>query len=175
MCELWCKRVCLQWCRYQGRILQMVVFGAKSRGKSIMSQFQRLRQLPHIELPARKRGLPNVITSGSKYLSIEIPQCKMRFLDSNNILPMALADLPEAFGIKEIAKGHFPHFFNGHDNKHVQQPRLPLIEYYHPEGMKPDRRKCFLQWYDAHKNDNFVFQELLKYCRWDVDILRKTA
>ncbi|WAR17795.1 hypothetical protein MAR_032389 [Mya arenaria] len=32
----------------------------------------------------------------------------------------------------------------------------------------------FMAWYDIHKNDAFDFQyELLKYCRSDVDILRK--
>lgn len=98
----------------------------------------------------------------------------MRFLDSINFLPMALADLPDVFGITEFTKGHFPHFFNRKENQYIQLPRLPLIHYYHPEGMKPDKRKSFLQWYDAHKNDNFVFQEeVLKYCRSDVDILRK--
>ncbi|WAQ94774.1 hypothetical protein MAR_007245 [Mya arenaria] len=40
--------------------------------------------------------------------------------------------------------------------------------------MKIDKRLEFLAWFDIHKNDAFDFQyELLKYCRSDVDILRK--
>ena len=37
-----------------------------------------------------------------------------------------------------------------------------------------ERRKEFLAWYEINKMDHFNFQEeLLKYCRSDVDILRK--
>jgi hypothetical protein len=42
-----------------------------------------------------------------------------------------------------------------------------------PDGMKSDDRETFLEWYTEHKKDTFDFQqELLKYCRSDVDILR---
>jgi hypothetical protein len=42
--------------------------------------------------------------------------------------------------------------------------------------MKPDKRQCFLQWYEEHKNDPFHFQEeLLRYRRSDVDILRQAC
>ena len=40
--------------------------------------------------------------------------------------------------------------------------------------MKPDLRVKFLAWYERHRNDSFDFQaELLRYCRSDVDVLRK--
>ena len=40
--------------------------------------------------------------------------------------------------------------------------------------MKPDKRKEFMTWYEEHKTDAFDFQkELLRYCRSDVDILRR--
>lgn len=47
--------------------------------------------------------LPEVITTGSKYMSISVPKCKIRFIDSINFIPMALGDMPDAFGEKELA------------------------------------------------------------------------
>ena len=51
--------------------------------------------------------LPEVITTGLKYMSIKVPACKLRFIDSLNFIPMALADMPQAFGENELAKGFF--------------------------------------------------------------------
>ena len=45
-----------------------------------------------------------------------------------------------------------------------------------PDGMKPDDRKKFFEWYNPLKQNNHVFdfaQEILAYCRSDVDILRR--
>ena len=42
--------------------------------------------------------------------------------------------------------------------------------------MKPDERAKFLKWYDDHVSENYIFdfkKEILKYCRSDVDILRR--
>jgi hypothetical protein len=48
------------------------------------------------------------------------------------------------------------------------------MNYYAPDGMKIDDRNKFMTWYETHKNDRFDFQEeLLAYCRSDVDILRR--
>ena len=52
----------------------------------------------------------------------------------------------------------------------------PISEYYCHNTMHPDDREVFMRWYEEHKGDRFVFQdELLKYCRTDVDILRKAC
>ncbi|WAR23027.1 hypothetical protein MAR_036696 [Mya arenaria] len=118
--------------------------------------------------------LPEVITNGTKFMSIKVPVCKIRFIDSINFIPMALADMAKAFGISELAKGYFPHLFNREENQTKTLTELPDLKYYTPDGMKIDKRLEFLAWYDIHKNDAFDFQyELLKYCRSDVDILRK--
>ncbi|XP_033756182.1 uncharacterized protein LOC117338926 [Pecten maximus] len=87
---------------------------------------------------------------------------------------MALAELPKAFGIEELAKGYFPHLFNRKENQEICMSHLPDKKYYHPDGMKPKRRKPFMEWYKNNKDHSFTFhEELLKYCRSDVDILRK--
>ena len=52
----------------------------------------------------------------------------------------------------------------------------PDIEYYNPDGMMPDARQKFLEWYNEVKNRGDVFdmaKEITKYCRSDVDILRR--
>ena len=117
--------------------------------------------------------LPEVITTGSKYMSIKVPACKIRFIDSLNFIPMALADMPQAFGQIELVKGFFPHLYNRVENQSSVLTHLPDISFYNPDGMKPETRTKFLQWYEQHKLDHFDFQkELLRYCRSDVDILR---
>ncbi|XP_052815380.1 uncharacterized protein LOC128242318 [Mya arenaria] len=118
--------------------------------------------------------LPDVITTGSKYMSITVSKCKIRFIDSINFIPMALADMPGAFGETELAKGYFPHLFNRRENQNVVLDHLPDMKYYCPDGMKPEKRRKFLTWYKQHEHDTFDFQkDLLRYCQSDVDILRK--
>ena len=118
--------------------------------------------------------LPEVITTGSKYMSIKVPACKIRFIDSLNFIPMALADMPKAFGETELVKGFFPHLYNRVENQASVSNKLPDMSFYNPDGMKPEIRTKFLQWYEQHQTEHFDFhKELVRYCRSDVDILRK--
>lgn len=91
-----------------------------------------------------------------------------------NFIPMALSKIPKAFNLSELAKGYFPHLFNNRENQQTILDCLPYIKYYNPGGMMPEDREKFISWYDEHKNDTFHFQkEITKYCRSDVDILRR--
>ena len=36
----------------------------------------------------------------------------IKIVDSLNVLPMKVSKLPETFGLKELKKGWFPHFYN---------------------------------------------------------------
>ena len=88
---------------------------------------------------------------------------------------MKLVNFPKTFGLTELAKGYFPHLFNKKENEHYIGP-LPPSPYYHPDGMSPDEREKFLKWHQELKGNNYVFdfqQEILNYCRSDVDILRR--
>jgi hypothetical protein len=49
--------------------------------------------------------LPKIVPRGAKNMSIEVPSCNIRMIDSINFLPMALSKLPKMFGIKELQKG----------------------------------------------------------------------
>ena len=117
-----------------------------------------------------------VIFSGSKIMYMHIQKINMRFLDSLNFLPMPLAKLPKSFGLEEMKKGFFPHFFNTAENENTILPCLPDMKYYDPDSMSKDRREEFLQWYEQNKNKEFDFQkEMREYCISDVDILQKAC
>lgn len=97
-------------------------------------------------------------------------------IDSINFLPMALAKLPKVFGFTELKTEYFPHLFNRKENQFVVQNKLPDIQYYNVDSMKPEDRDKSMAWYSEHQNDVFDFQtELLDYCRSDVDILRRCS
>ena len=54
-----------------------------------------------------------IIYNDSKIMYMTVERgLHMQVLDSLNFLPMKLADLPKAFGLTELKKGWFPHYFN---------------------------------------------------------------
>ena len=59
----------------------------------------------------RQAVVPSQIVNGAKLLSVAIPG-GIKFIDSLNFFPMALASFPQTFSLREEAKGFFPHFFN---------------------------------------------------------------
>ena len=151
------------------------LFSNENKGATVICHnFKGYDSYPILKYLHQNAILPEVITTGSKYMSIAVPVCNIRFIDSLNFIPMALADMPEAFGETELAKGYFPHLYNTRENQYSILSHLPDIKYYNPDGMKPDTRQKFLQWYELHAADPFELQkDLLRYCRSDVDVLRK--
>ena len=140
----------------------------------ICHNFKGYDSYPILQYLHENAVLPEVITTGSKYMSINVPMCKIRMIDSLNFIPMPLADMPVSFGETQLMKGYFPHLFNCKENQSSLLQHLPDIRYYVPDGMKPEARQKFLQWYEENKKNPFHFQEeLVSYCRSDVDILRK--
>ncbi|XP_045186812.2 uncharacterized protein LOC123544812 [Mercenaria mercenaria] len=117
---------------------------------------------------------PKVITSGSRYKCIEVSVCKMRILDSQNFIPLPLADMARSFEEVPLQEGFFPVLFNTKDNQTTVLNGLPDIQFYNVEGMTLETRNVFQSWYQTHRDDHFNFQEqLLRYCESDVDILRR--
>ena len=116
-----------------------------------------------------------VILRGAKILSMTVPMFNMKFIDSLNFIPMSLAKFPKTFGMAELCKGYFPHLFNKEENQNYVGP-IPPQPYYAPNTMKPETRKAFLAWHKEQRDNEYVFdfkKEIIKYCRSDVDILRK--
>ena len=117
----------------------------------------------------------DVIMRGAKVLSLTVDTFNIRFVDSLNFFPMRLANLPKTFGIEELKKGHFPHLFNKKENENYVGP-IPPTPYYSSNGMNPKDREAFMTWHGSKKESNYVFnsqEEILAYCRSDVDILRR--
>ncbi|XP_072377781.1 uncharacterized protein [Diabrotica undecimpunctata] len=116
---------------------------------------------------------PYTIYNGSKLMLLEVEALKLKIIDSSNFVAGPLSGFPKTFGLHELKKGYFPHFFNTPENTHYEGC-LPDIAYYGPNTMKTKQRSDFKKWYDEHKNDHFVLQkELHTYCDSDVDILRR--
>ena len=116
-----------------------------------------------------------LICTGAKIMSLTVPMYDIKFIDSYNFIPMALARFPETFDRNELRKGYFPHMFNKDDKQDYVGP-IPEAHYYLPNTMKPEARQEFLQWHAEQVENNYVFdfqKEMESYCRSDVDILRK--
>ena len=115
-----------------------------------------------------------VIYRGAKSLSVKVPNWGIRFIDSLNFIPMALAKFPKTFGQDELCKGYFPHAFNKEENQNYIGP-IPCKNDYGVDFMMPEQREAFIQWHDEQVANNYEFnfrEEIQKYCRSDVDILR---
>ena len=115
------------------------------------------------------------ILRGAKVLSMTIPMFNIKFIDSLNFIPMSLAKFPKTFGQDELCKGYFPHLFNKDENWNYVGP-IPCQNDYNVNFMKPEERKAFIAWHKEQVESNYPFdfqKEIVKYCRSDVDIMRK--
>ena len=115
------------------------------------------------------------ILRGAKILSMTIPMFNIKFIDSLNFIPMSLAKFPKTFGQDELCKGYFPHLFNKEENWNYVGP-IPCQNDYGVNFMKPAERKAFIAWHKEQVESNYLFdfqKEIVKYCRSDVDIMRK--
>ncbi|KAG5863026.1 hypothetical protein JTB14_010428 [Gonioctena quinquepunctata] len=115
---------------------------------------------------------PDLIMRGTKLISMMVGNVK--FLDSLNYFPMALSELPKAFGFTELMKRYVPHLFNTIDEQNYIGP-IPPLENYDPDNTKDERaREELMKWHadKVAKNYNFhVQKEIEEYCISDVDIL----
>ncbi len=119
----------------------------------------------------------DVIMTGAKIVTLTVPMFNIRFIDSLNFIPMALANFPKTFGLDELCKGYFPHLFNRKENQDYIGP-IPPEPYYMANGMSTKKRKTFQEWHKEQRDNDYVFdfaKEIRAYCRSDVDILRRSC
>lgn len=114
--------------------------------------------------------ISKVIRAGMKIKFMTING--VRFIDSLNFLSMSLAKFPKTFGIKEMAKGYFPHLFNKPDNWNYTG-QIPDKSYYTPDKMPTSMRDDFFKWYDEQQGTWDFHNEIIKYCKSDVALLRE--
>lgn len=119
---------------------------------------------------------PKLISRGTKIILMECDN--VRFVDSINYFPMALANLPKSFDLgPEKKKGYFPHLFNTLDNQNYVGP-IPDKMYYCPDSMFKKGYEKFTEWYNEQVVRNYTFdfqKEILEYCISDVEILAKAC
>ena len=118
---------------------------------------------------------PVVVYAGSKIMILTIKGLKLRFVDSLNFLTMPLSSFPKTFGIKELKKGFFPHYFNTKENFNYVG-KIPPLRYFGYNNMSEKKREELIKFWVAKRATNYKwkqFDEMKSYCISDVDILRK--
>jgi hypothetical protein len=81
---------------------------------------------------------------------------KIKIIDSHNFVASPLSAFPKTFGLKELKKGYFPHFFNTHENQNYIGP-IPDVTYYCADTIGKDTRKTFIKWHAEKVKENYVF------------------
>ena len=148
---------------------------------AIAHNFQGYDSYPILKYLNQEAIPYDVIHNGAKCVTLTTKtkekrtlfQIEIKFIDSLNFIPMTLARFPKTFGQDELCKGYFPHFFNKDENQEYVGP-MPCQDDYGLNYMKPAEREKFMTWHQEQVENNYVFdfrQEILKYCRSDVDIL----
>ena len=120
---------------------------------------------------------PSIVYAGSKIMLMSIPDIKMRFVDSLNFLTMPLAAFPKTFGIKELKKGFFPHYFNTSENFYYKG-KIPPLRYFGYNDMSGKSRKELIKFWVGKRATNYKwdqYEEMKSYCISDVDILRRSC
>ena len=117
---------------------------------------------------------PSVILNGQKILKLEVKlYYNIIFIDSISFTMQPLKDFPKTFGLEELTKGYFPHEFNKPENQDYIG-KYPDKHYYSYNSMTKKSKEEFDKWYDTVTGEQFIFKEqMYKYCKSDVDILRK--
>ena len=153
------------------------LFQDKHKGHSVIAHNGRGYDFQFIMKWIYKNTIykPSVVYAGSKIMVMKIKELKMTFVDSLNFLTMRLADFPKTFGIKELKKGFFPHYFNTKRNfRYVG--KVPAMKYFGVNSMKDKDRTEFIKWWVAKRATNYKwnqYEEMKSYCISDVDILKR--
>tara|TARA_R110000823_G_scaffold195755_1_gene327095 strand:- start:3333 stop:7490 length:4158 start_codon:yes stop_codon:yes gene_type:complete len=101
---------------------------------------------------------PFVIWAGEKIMTMSIQECKVRFIDSMSFISGGLAQMPKTFGIKNIKKGFFPHWFNTKKNWDYEEGMPPRNEF-KAERFFGDGFNEFDLWYKTQLGYVFVFEK----------------
>lgn len=97
-----------------------------------------------------------IIYNGSKVMYMYIgKKLNLTFVDSLNFLPIKLAKIPEAFDLKELQKGYFPHLLNTKENQTYIGP-YPSKFYGH-DCMSAKEPLKFHEWHDGRSGEIFYF------------------
>ena len=118
---------------------------------------------------------PYTIRTGTKLMLLEIEALNFKVIDSLNFIQAPLKDFPKMFGINELKKGWFPHYFNKNCNQDYVGV-YPAKKLYGFDQMKAKEREELMKQHDSKLENAEVFdfkKGMQAYCESDVDILRR--
>ena len=121
----------LRWCLKGITVLTNSVRGCWMEPTKAPSRLPRQSRLPDL------RGYDGFLLY--EYPELELTEAEIKLWDSLNFLPMPQKALSKTFGLTELEKGYFPHFFNHKENQTYVN--------YDPDGMSIKERQEFLWWY----------------------------
>jgi hypothetical protein len=79
------------------------LFSGKNEGVTVIAHnFKDYDSLPMLEYLYQNSVKPTITANGAKNMYIEVPGCRVRMIDSINILPSALLELPKMIGLEEL-------------------------------------------------------------------------
>ena len=114
------------------------------------------------------------LMNGTKIMKMKVKNnIAITLLDSCNFLPMRLKDFSKTFNLS-VKKGYFPYLFNTLENQNYCGV-VPEMKYFDSEGMMPDERPDFLEWYGQRCTDDQQYNlrdEMGSYCEDDVKLLK---
>ena len=153
------------------------VFTKKHKGYTIIAHYGKGYDFQFVQewlVAHTQTAKPNVILNGQKILQLEVKKdYNIRFIDSISFTLQPLRDFPKTFGITELAKGYFPHEFNTDANQNYVGI-YPDKQFYGYNMMTKKAKQDFNDWYETINSQTFNFrEEMYKYCKSDVDILRR--
>ena len=98
---------------------------------------------------------PYTIYNGTKLMMLDVAKI-IKVIDSHNFVVSSLSAFPKTFGLDELKKGYFPHFFNTNKNQNYVGP-IPDTKYYGTDTMRKSAREVFLNWHAEKVKENYVF------------------
>ena len=151
------------------------IFNKKHKGYTALAHYAKAYDIQFVtQWMVAHSVKPKIIHNGQKIIQLELKQdYNIRFIDSISFTLMPLRDFPKTFGLSELTKGFFPFRFNTRDNQDYVGS-YPDKEHYGYDEMKKVVKEEFDKWYETTKDKVFDFKdEMYKYCKSDVDILRR--
>ncbi|WAQ98918.1 LOW QUALITY PROTEIN: hypothetical protein MAR_023291 [Mya arenaria] len=134
------------------------LFSEENVGATVICHiFKGYDSYPILQYLHNNSILPDVITTGSKYMSVKVSLCNIRMIDSLNCIPMPLADMPVFLAI--LSKQKVTFLICSIENQSAILPHLPDLQFYAPDSMKPEARRTFLQWHEINKTKPFDLQK----------------
>ena len=118
------------------------------------------------------------IRQGNRIMYMEFKKFSIRFVDSLHFFLEPLKKLSKTYSIDTL-KGYFPHYFNRPSNQNYVG-KIPSERMFGIKNLSTDEyNEKFKPWYEKqveeNRNDWDFKNEMIKYCRADVELLSKSV